>query len=136
MRSLSNTLANIHKTAFGVLALIGLVANYANACSYSENNYYSGYYYTYKNYNVCDGSYCSANLYCDSYNCVNNVCTSKLAPWAIFLITFFSVFFFILFLRILIVCMRRKRTAAIVIQANHHSDRHTSDNSHHHHHHH
>ena len=84
------------------------------ACSYSESSYSSYSGYTYHNYNVCDGSYCSADLYCENYNCVNNTCKGRLQAWAIFLITFFSVFIFLSLIRLVIVCCRRKRAAIII----------------------
>eukprot|EP00347_Sterkiella_histriomuscorum_P022290 403331006 len=101
-----------------LLALAGSIG-FINACSYSENQYYN-YYQSYKNYDVCNGIYCSNSSYCQSGNCgVNNVCSQPLPIWVIFLITF-SVIFLIIILRIIVVCCRRKR-ANLIMQANAHN---------------
>ena len=102
-------------TPQAMASILALLVAPALACSYSE---YSQYNYYNKNYNVCDGDYCSSDYYCQSNYCEFGTCASNLAPWAIFLITFFSVFIFLTIIRILVVCMRKRRTVILVRNQN------------------
>ena len=102
-------------------ALFSAFALSVQACSYSETyTYYSySYYggsipYTYYNYNVCDGSYCSSDLYCQSYHCSGHTCSSRLEPWAIFLIVFFSVFCCCGLLRCIIVMCKKSQNPTVI----------------------
>eukprot|EP00347_Sterkiella_histriomuscorum_P018488 403345326 len=128
MNSLQSKLKkSLNSSLLGLVGWVGLI----QACSYNEYYYNSYTQYSYSNYDVCTGNYCTDNIYCESGNCDDNVCSQPIAAWAIFLITFFSVFFFILIIRSIVVCCRRKR-ATLIIQAN----AHPQHNNHAHHHHH
>lgn len=99
------------------LLLLASCLPLAQACSYSETYtyYYYSYYYnnyspsTYYNYDVCNGGYCSADVYCESYKCSGNVCKSRMEAWMIFLIVFFSTLCFFMIIRCLVVACRKKR---------------------------
>eukprot|EP00347_Sterkiella_histriomuscorum_P008356 403345414 len=78
--------------------------NLQSTFSCSLNQYTYDYYYGLRtlNYDLCDGVYCYDDYLCQSGYCNGyNSCSSVLAPWAVILIVFFSVFCFCgLFLRI------------------------------------
>ncbi|CDW81347.1 UNKNOWN [Stylonychia lemnae] len=125
MRILSEKLRNI--AMFLPALLLACLPSFTQACTYYSYSYYT---YTY-NYNLCDGSYCSYDYQCESNNCSSSgVCRTTLAPWAIFLIVFFSVFIFITILRIIVICCRKRQAHAIVIRNQEHHHHH--DDHHHH----
>eukprot|EP00347_Sterkiella_histriomuscorum_P022183 403331381 len=93
------------------------------------------YSYSYSSSQLCDGQYCQGDWQCDSGDCHNNYCKSVLPPYAIFLITFFSVFIFCTILRVICrACAAKRANVVVVRNADPHHSR-SSSHSHDHHHH-
>eukprot|EP00347_Sterkiella_histriomuscorum_P015213 403357883 len=130
---ISNKLSSINSLKLTVLSALALTTQ---ACSGSETYtyYYFNYYtqqtqsQTYNNYDTCNGSYCSRDLYCESSKCSGHICKSQLEAWAIFLLVFFSVMCFFTILRCIVVQCRKKPVSLTVIRNQDNRHMHQYDN--------
>ena len=86
------------------------------ACNYGYN-YYTGYYYY---YDRCDGVSCYSSSMCSGGFCNDGYCSATMPGWAIFLVTFFSVF---CCLSVVGGIIKKRRAHTVVIRNQHHHHR-------------